>query len=223
LLFYTSFSSTSWQLLRPVTFDGIHGVYTYLSPKVKYFSGRHIAYGLIAILFGIFIVLGLPILLFFEPILRRRFTFIKVKPLLDQFQGCYKSKYHCFAAFYLVCRLLMLSVISLDMLEINYRYLMLQILCLIIAIVHAWVQPYKNSGLNSLDLSILLIMLMIVSLNVGTTYSVLLGSVVANELIVAALISLPLIMFITFLLYSNNFCKDFIMQRAHHGYLNLQR
>ena len=223
LLFYTSLSSTSWQLLRPLTFNGANGVYTYLSPDIKYFSGRHIVYGLIAILCGIVIVLGLPFLLLFEPLLRRWFSFFKVKPLLDQFQGCYKSKYHCFAAFYLICRLLILSVISLEMLELNYRYLILQMLCLVIAMVHAWVQPYKNSGLNSLDLSILLIMLMIMSLNIGTTYSILLGSVAANELIVAALILLPLIMFITFLLYSNNFCKYFIMRRANHRYLNLQR
>ena len=220
LLFYTSLSSTSWLLLRPLTFNGADGVYTYLSPDIKYFSGRHVAYSLIAIFCGIVIVLGLPILLLSEPILRRKFTFIKVKPLLDQFQGCYKAKYHCFAAFYLVYRLLMLLVISLD---INYRYLILQILCLIFAIVHAWVQPYKNNGLNSLDLSILLIMLMIVSLNVGATYSVLLGSIAANELILAVLIMLPLIMFVTLLLYSSNLCKDFIMCRAAHGYVHLQR
>ena len=223
LLFYTSLSSTSWQLLKYLKFDGIDGVYTYLSPDIKYFSGRHIAYGLIAILCGIVMVLGLPFLLLFEPLLRRWFSFFKIKPLLDQFQGCYKAKCHCFAAFYLICRLLILVIFSLDMLKPSSRFLMLQILCLVIAMIHAWVQPYKNSGLNSLDLSILLIMLMIVSLNVGAPYALIFDSNVANDLIIAALVSLPLIMFIGFLLYSNNFCRGILFQRAHHQYVQLRR
>ena len=216
LLFYTSLSSTSWQLLRHLKFDGIDGVYTYLSPDIKYFGGHHIAYGLVAILCGIVIVLGLPILLLFEPLLRRWFSFFKLKPLLDQFQGCYKAKYHCFAAFYLICRLLMLAILSLDMLKPSSRFLMLQTLCLVIAMIHAWVQPYKKNGLNSLDLSILLIMLMIVSLNIGAPYALIFDSNVANDLIIAILMLLPLMMFIGFLLYSNNFCKGILFQRIPH-------
>ncbi|XP_065915674.1 uncharacterized protein [Dysidea avara] len=223
ILFYKSLSSTSWQLLRPLTFEGVDGVYTYLSPDIKYFSGRHILYGLIAILCGIVIVLGLPILLLFEPFLRKKYKFAKVRPILDQYQGCYKNKYHCFAAFYLICRLVMFIVISLDVLEIGNRYLVLQILCLVIILIHAWVQPYKNSVLNSLDLSILVIMLTIVSLNVGAPYAVLLGNSTANDLIVAILILLPVIMFTGFLVHSNNFCRGILLGQTRNDYISLQR
>jgi len=36
-----------------------------------------------------------------------------MKPLLDQFQGCYKDKYRCFAAYYVICRLVIIVTIIL--------------------------------------------------------------------------------------------------------------
>ena len=75
-------------LLRPLTFKDIDTVYTYLSPDIKYFHGRHLAYGIVAILFTILIVIGHPLLLLLEPFLNAKISFIKVKPFLDQFQGC---------------------------------------------------------------------------------------------------------------------------------------
>ena len=38
-------------------------------------------------------VVGFPLLLLLEPFLNSKINFIKIKPLLDQFQSCYKDKY----------------------------------------------------------------------------------------------------------------------------------
>ena len=103
LLSYTSLASTSLQLLRPLNFNNVHGVRTYSSPDIKYFTGRHLVYAIVAILCEVIIVIGLPLFLLLEPFLRKRFNLVRIKPLLDQFQGCYKDKYRWFAAYYLIC------------------------------------------------------------------------------------------------------------------------
>ena len=57
-------------------------VYTDLSPDIEYLHGHHLLYGIIALLCIVSIVIGLPLLLTFEPFLNRKFNFIKIKPLL---------------------------------------------------------------------------------------------------------------------------------------------
>ena len=56
LLSYTSIASTSLLLMRPLKFHGIDKIYTYLSPDIEYFHGRHLAYGIVALLCTIIIV-----------------------------------------------------------------------------------------------------------------------------------------------------------------------
>ena len=204
LLSYTSIASTSLQLLRPLGFThGSHSsFYTYLSPDIKYFSGRHIIYGIFAILLTIVIALGLPIFLLLQPFLRRWINFIRIVPLLDQFQQCFKPNHHSFAAFYMICRLLLFVILGLDMIAYSTRFLILQVLCFVIAVIHAWAQPYRDDKLNSLDQTILLIAMMIVSLNVGITFTSLNHNEIMNDVIVAILAMLPLIVFVGFLLSS---------------------
>ena len=104
VLSYTSLASTSLQLLRPLKFHDINEVRTYSSPDIKYFSNRHLLYAIVAILCEVIVLVSLPLLLLLEPFLCHRINFIIIKPLLDQFQDCYKRKYHFFAAYYLICR-----------------------------------------------------------------------------------------------------------------------
>ena len=163
LLSYTSLASTSLQLLRPLYFDDVNDAYVYSSPSIKYFTGRHIAYGIIALLCGLFIVIGLPLLLLLEPFLQHRINFIKIKPLLDQFQECYKHQYRCFAAYYLICRQVVIALVCIS--NFNNLLYYVQTVCIIAALIHTWIQPYKSERLNTLDGVILLIMVLIVNLN----------------------------------------------------------
>ena len=72
LLSYTSIASTSLLLMRSLTFHEIDKIYTYLSPDIEYFHGRHLAYGIVALLCTIIIAVGLPLLLTLEPFLNRK-------------------------------------------------------------------------------------------------------------------------------------------------------
>ena len=165
LLSYTSIASTSLQLLRPLGFTDVKEWYTYSSPSIQYFHGRHAVYGVVAIVCELVVGIGLPLLLLLEPILSRKINFIRIKPLLDQFQGCYKDKYRWFAAYYLICR----QVIFLIVYNFNSNYynmlFYLQTACVIIAMIHMWFQPYQRMFLNALDGVMLLLILFEVNIN----------------------------------------------------------
>ena len=58
---------------------------------MKYFSGRHVVYEVLAIFCSVGFVVGFPFIIVIEPFLRSKINPVKVKPLLDQFQGSYKD------------------------------------------------------------------------------------------------------------------------------------
>ena len=151
LLSYTSIASTSLLLMRSIKFLDIDKVYSYLSPDIEYLHGRHLAYAIVAMLCIVSIVVGLPLLLTIEPFLNHKINFIKIKPLLDQFQGCYKDNFRYFAGYYMICRLIVIVIVignsSNDFIA-NY---MLVIACGLIALVHVMVKPYNNEILNKFD------------------------------------------------------------------------
>ena len=155
LLSYTSLATTSLLLMRPLIFHDVNKIYTYVSPDVEYFHGRHLVYTIVAILFTIVIVVSLPLLLALEPFLNAKINFVKVKPLLDQFQGCYKDKYRCFAAYYMICRLvIIIIVISNSSNDFIFQYLLISA-CVVMALIHQNLRPYSSSLLNVFDGTIL--------------------------------------------------------------------
>ena len=89
----------------------IDKVYTYLTPDIQYFHDRHLLYAIVAIMLTIVIVIGFPFLLLSEPFLNSKINFIKINPLLYQFQGCYKDKFRSFAGYYMVCRLVIILLV----------------------------------------------------------------------------------------------------------------
>ena len=202
LLCYTSVSSTSLKLLLPLMFKGTHTAYAYYSPDIKYFTGRHIFYGILAIFLTFVIVVGLPAFLLLQPLLRRcqRIQFIKIQSILDQFQQCYKPKYHSAAGMYLICRLPIFVIVFLNSAEYLTSYFVLQILCFIVAVVHILLRPYRDDKVNSLDHIILLIAVMVVSLNTNNLFISLSADKALNDFIVIMFVLLPLISFIGFLL-----------------------
>ena len=162
LLAYTSLASTTFQLLRPLYYQDIDNAYVYLSPSVKYFTGRHSIYGIVAWICGLFTVVGFPLLLFVEPFLKGKGACIRIKPLLDQFQECYKYQYRWFTAYYLICRLVIIAIAFTS--DFNNALYYLQTAGIIIVMFHVWIQPYRNDMLNILDGVILMSMILIINL-----------------------------------------------------------
>ncbi|XP_065889760.1 uncharacterized protein [Dysidea avara] len=189
LLSYTSLTSTSLQLLQPLKFTDINRMFTYASPNIEYFYGRHAIYGIVAVICELVVGIGLPLLLLLEPLLSRKINFIKIKPLLDQFQGCYKDKYRWFAAYYLICRQVIMLIVFVG--NSNYYSMLyyLQTACMFIAMIHIWIQPYQDESLNALDGLSLLIMVLIVNVNI---FSFLQNSATEISLV---LVILPLFLF----------------------------
>ena len=166
LLSYTSIASTSLQLLLPLRFTDVKEWYTYSSPQIQYFHGRHIVYGVMAVICELVVGICLPLLLLLEPVLSKKINFIKIKPLLDQFQGCYKDKYRWFAAYYLICRQVIFLIVYTFSSNNHHMLAYLQTACVIMAMIHMWFQPYQNELLNALDGVILLLIILEANLNI---------------------------------------------------------
>ena len=171
LLAYTSIASSSLDLLRGIIFEDIDELYTYSSPDIRFFHDRHTFYAITAVLFELVIAIGFPLVLLLEPFLRHRVSFFRLKPIIDQYQACYKDRYHYFAAFYLFCRQAVLIVAYIGVSNYYDRFFILQTLCIVIVIIHALILPYKNKALNVLDLIILLTASFVVTFNVTFTFT----------------------------------------------------
>ena len=167
---YTSIADTSLQILRYINFVSIDGVYVYLSPSIKYCTGRHVVYFIIALLHELLIVVGLPLLLIISRWTNEVnliFVHIDLKPIFDQFQGCYKDEYRWFAAVYLICRQIILIIVVINFSDYYVELYLLTIVCLIAAILHYSIQPYKNNILNKLDGCLLQLLLLVISLQMA--------------------------------------------------------
>ena len=204
LLSYTSVATTSLLLLRSLTFHNLDKVYTFLSPDIEYFHGRHLTYGIIAILCTLVIVIGLSLLLLLEPFLNDKINFYRIKPLLDQFQGCYKDKYRSFAAYYMICRLVIIIIIINNSTNNNTTQVLLLVTSTLIALTQLLIKPYKRRILNILDGMVLQIMIFVSVASFIDSYStgVLLMAIIL-------LITLPLIIFVAMelIIYKENIRK----------------
>ena len=205
LLSYTSMASTSLLLIRTLTFHEIDTIYSYLSPDIEYFHGRHLAYGIVALLCIVSIVIGFPLLLTIHPFINHKVNFTRIKPLLDQFQGCYKDKYRCFAGYYMICRLVIITVVIVNPSNDFVAIYMRTFVCGVTALIHLMVKPYKNESLNKFDGIILQLIIFITVLPLfNDDFNSLLAITLAY-----ILIFFPLLSFIAMALFllKNNFKK----------------
>ena len=169
LLSYTSIASTSLLLVRAIRFTGVDKVYSYLSPDIEYFHDRHLIYALIACMIGLAIVIGLPLLLLLEPFLNSKINFIKIKPLLDQFQGCYKANFRYFASYFMIFRLMILGILIFQNNLFITLYLLL-VVCLVMILIHVIAKPYNNNVLNFFDIFVLSVLVLVISLQIIEIY-----------------------------------------------------
>ena len=195
LLSYTSVTTSSVLLIRILRFENVDKIYTYLSPDIEYVHGRHLPYTIVAVLCTIVIVIGLPLLLLLEPFLNHKINFSKIQPLLYQFQGCYKAKYHYFAAYYMICRLLIIIILNTNVYNDFFIRYILIISCIAIALVHINVKPYAARFLNTFDGLTLQLMILVAVLPV---FNKLNSNLVVGLFLI--LLILPLMLFLGMIL-----------------------
>ena len=198
LLSYTSVATVSLLLMRPLTFVDVDNLYTYLSPDVQYFQGRHLVYGITAIILALLIVIGLPLLLLTEQFLNRKISYFRIKPLLDQFQGCYKDKYRWFAGYYMICRLITIIIIIANFSGVYISRYLLLTASTIIASVHGTIRPYNDDTLNIFDGAILQLIVLVTALPLFETFD---SSLVKGTSFV--LVILPLVQFVVMKIHTN--------------------
>ena len=196
LLSYTLMTVTSLLLIWHLKFSGVDKIYTYLSPDIEYFRGRHLAYGIIASLCIIFIVIVAPLILITEPFLSDKISFPWLKPFLHQFQECYKDKYRWFAGYYMICRIVIFIVmITFSSHDFTFQYMLVTI-CTAIAVIHISVRPYKHKFLNAFDALLLLLLVLIPIFLLAKLINS--SSIVPITLV---LLALPLVIFILLYLF----------------------
>ena len=203
-LCFISITQTSLLLLAPMSFPDIKGVYTFLEPTVEYFrTPQHIFFGLVALCVQVFVIAFIGLLIFSQCLIRyKRLNLTRIKPLLDEFQHCYKTEYRYFAGYYLACRelIFLISFARVPLGIFSYIYI-LQILSIILLIFHCMIQPYKSKDLNVLD-ALLILDLVILSLLHGNTAAIVFDDVIWLKItLIYILVLLPVLYFVCLCVY----------------------
>ena len=132
--------------------------------QVGYFHTEHLPYAIPALFCIITIVAIPPILLLIYPAcykvlalfkldesrnISRFIPLVKLKPLLDAFQSCFKDNCRFFAGLYFIYRFVLLTSTFAS----NNRqfYTVLEIQLIVILVLHSLAQPYKKRWHNVLD------------------------------------------------------------------------
>ena len=146
VLCYTNITTISLKILHPAKLGS--ETVLFQNGSISFFSGKHLAYGLVAILIIITFVLPFPLILLFRPFLTKGLRPIlnlnHWRPYFDAFQGCLKDQYRWCAAFYFICRLGILLVFTYlpDGLT---RRMILQSACVLILVIFSSLRPYKEA------------------------------------------------------------------------------
>ncbi len=142
----------------------------YLNGNLKYFGRDHIKYGILATFFLTVFIIFPPMVLFFNsivsaiisvctkrccskprPFLTNKLLLIRFKPLLDTFQGCFHDSHRVFAGMYFLYRILLLLLNIFSSTDTGF-YIYGIVILLLIVVLHAIVQPYKEKWHNILDI-----------------------------------------------------------------------
>lgn len=201
-ILFISVTQTSLKLLTPANYPGVKGVFTEIDRTMPFFSVAYLPYVLIALIIQIITVIPFLGLLLLSPFLIRfnKLNLTRLKPILDEYQACYKDQYRFFAGYYLTCRQLIFLISFLNLGVFSYIYI-LQILSIVLLTIHCLVQPYKNKYLNVLD-GLLILDLVFLSILHGNTANFVFDDVIALKIVlIYFLILLPVIYLICLCVY----------------------
>ena len=135
--------------------------------NIDYFSPRHLIYAIPAILCLLTIVVLPPIVLLTYPLcnriiallkldnriviswISRKIPMVRLKPIIDAFQGCFKDEYRYFAGLYFVYRIALIACTFAT--RVTQVYTILELLLITILIIHALTWPYEKRRYNTVD------------------------------------------------------------------------
>ena len=147
---YADFTKLSFKILTPVKIQGHY--YAYYAAYMPYFGKDHLPFALMALLFGIFIVLGFPVALLFSSHIIRFRGLVKLMGIFDTFRQPFRRERYItdFAVFYFLNRLVLLTLhISLSSGPIHD--VIIGITCVIILVIFLVCKPYVDMEMNFFD------------------------------------------------------------------------
>ena len=156
LFSYTSLTYTNFMILKPIWINGEARVH--MDPHIKYFGNDHLPYAIVAILLEFFISFPICFLFLFAPCLAGRVNMVKLrlKPILDDFQACYRQGCYWFAGFYFLARQVMFLANIVPIGKLPQENNLIHVVNIIVLLIHSTIQPYKLKWLNFLDTLLLL-------------------------------------------------------------------
>ena len=153
VLSYSVLTTVTLDLLDRVTVENDKN-FVYRAAFMEYLHGKHIALFILALVVGVVFVLGFPILLLATPFAEKCFsqrTQIRMKPTLNILKLCFKGRMTWFAAFYFICRLIILLITIFVKNDIPRAFLLAIISCLFL-VIFAIFKPYSRWKFNFWDL-----------------------------------------------------------------------
>ena len=201
LLAYTTLAETSLNILNPMSYPTTYPnidekQFVQLQPQTLYGDHKeHLPYAIIAITLEVLIVLPFAFFLLFAPLLSRWLNLVKIKPILDEYQSCYKDRYRWFAGVYLIGRQLFFLT-SIWAIHLDVSLLLNQIFCVAILLLHATIHPYHSKWLNYVDTFFLANLTLLTLLYSSSGVSALHWNSKVRDVIVTILILLPCLYFI---------------------------
>lgn len=155
------------------SFDGDKHVFWYMDPSVNYFTGFHIALGVIAIVLLFVLLIPPPILFMFcSQAIYRWPYFNKLKPFYDALFAPYKVKFRPWLGFQLIFRIVLFFIAYFVPTPHN---LLVAAICLILYLhLQTRIQPYNSMWANHLESTLIVnsLLYVMVTLYFGNLSSV---------------------------------------------------
>ncbi len=206
----------------------------YYNGGLEWMVGKHLGYAVPGIVV-LFLVCGIPpLLLLIYPAHFRLLSALKVdqwsltrvivkpfdklKPIFDSFQGCFKDHCRFFAGLYFIYRLLIVGIVLLF--NIQNASFLLELLFILMILLHAIFQPYRNSRHNTIDMLIFLNLSFIHTLTLYNFININLDSPSMTTAIVTGLIRhmfilLPAIIMMIYVMKKKCSCQR-LRELLHH-------
>ena len=161
LMCYTAISVTSLRTVLPLIYQNAVPLepdttiphHVFADPNVVYFDLHlHLPYWILAMLVLVVLVLPFAILMISAQWIMKIpcVSLAKIKPILDEYQNCFKDSCRWFAGVYLLARPLLFMITALAQTPATTSYLQ-QIFCISLLVMVATVQPYRKRFHNLLD------------------------------------------------------------------------
>ena len=213
ILCYAQCARSSFMLLTSATIyqKGFikYKTIVYFDGEMEWMEARHLLYAIPAILAGVFILVLPPLLLLIYPLHNRLLSFLKIdetqciqtlfspfnklKPFFDSLiQSCFKDEFRLFSGLYFIYRFFIMFNVVMYSFQDSFFYLEIQLIVMLM--IHAICQPYKEHLHNVIDtllignLATINSILYYQSLSSATAHS----STELSSIVLSTLITLPM-------------------------------